>query len=188
MIRKAIIIFNVLALIFFSSCKEDVSYEIANYNKKSETLKINYGRLDNSGELQNDIYKVINGDNIVIEYKRSGTTFVDASDFEAKYYEYLVFQVDSNANKFNLCDSSLSQIDCKYYWVCYSKKKQRKVFNIEKGCVEGCVINDSLKLEINVEVDFGFGGILERKKNRKIRFNKVVRLPASSESQINFVN
>gem|GEM_PF-5600011 len=119
------------------------------------------------------------GSNFVFTYKRSGHTAVDFNDFDAKYYEYIIFEIDSAYSNLNYCDSSIKILNCKYYWICYGKEILKESRDIQKGCITFGKNANSPELQINVEVDFGFGSFLERKKKRKFNVSKSFLAPLS---------
>lgn len=166
-----------LVLFMLFSCKGGTSYKISDYTKKIESFYVNYGKLQYD-TLPNNLesHKVIEGNSIVVAYKREGTTFIDANDYEAKYYEYLIFELDTNKGKFEICDTSLSKVNCKYYWICLSKELKKEIRDVDKGCVYWQYYGDSLMLNLDVEVDFSFGGFIEKKKNRSFKQKKLIAL------------
>lgn len=120
-------------------------------------------------------HKLDSGYNLVFVYERTGITMIDANDWEAKYTETLIFQLDSAIGDFEFCDTSLNRIDCKYYWICLAKEIKKEIIDIEKGCIKGFVSRDSIKFEIDVNSGFGFGGLMEKDKDRAIKFKTTRR-------------
>ena len=157
------------------------SYQIADYNKKTEDLKVDYGKLQFDTLPKNlKTHNITKGDKFVIEYSRSGTTVTGVDDYESKYTETLLFQIDTVPQKFKYCNMSLNNINCKYYWTCLASEIKKEMINVKKGCITGEVFDDSLILEIDIDPEFGFGGIFEKNDNRIIKYK--TRLPTHLNS------
>lgn len=169
-----------MSLLF--SCKDRrTGYDIESFGKEKEEVEVKLGAVQHEiSPKKLSTHKVREGDNYIIVYKRTGTTFIDANDYEARYTETLVCQIDSFSKENKYCDSSLVEVEAKYYWVALSKEPKKEVREVRQGCIEGLVIGDSLLLKINIEVDFRFGGFLEKKDSRKINYQGTVPLPHSS--------
>ncbi|MBN1969268.1 MAG: hypothetical protein JW870_07865 [Candidatus Delongbacteria bacterium] len=120
-------------------------------------------------------HKIISGNKNIFIYERTGVTMVDANDWEAKYTESLIFQVDTTIKDFNYCDNDLSNIDCKYYWICLAKEIKKEIRNIDEGCIKGNITKDSVNIEIEVNSKFRFGGILESDNDRIIKYKTTRR-------------
>lgn len=177
-IKKRLVRILPFVLSLFCSCEGNLSYKMSDYAKKSESCYAQYGKIQYDTLLSDlDVYKIVKGDSIVIVYEREGTTFVNANDYEAKYYEYLIFELDTiKHRKFQICDALLSEINCKYYWVCLSKEPKKEIRNIDKGCIDWQYYGDSLRVKVDVNVDFSFGGFLEKRKERSFQQEKLIKV------------
>jgi hypothetical protein len=156
--------------------KTDSLKRISDYTKPTEDFRID------TGIVQFDMipksmttHQLDSGSNLVFIYERTGVTMVDANDWEAKYTETLIFQLDSTIRDFEFCDTSLSQIDCKYYWICLTKEIKKEIIDIEKGCIKGVISTDSLLIAIDINSGFGFGGLMEKDKDRVIKYTTTRR-------------
>jgi hypothetical protein len=68
----------------------------------------------------------------------------------------------------------LAEIDCKYYWICLSKKFKKEIRNVDKGCITWEYLGDSLLLEFDIEVNFSFGDFIDNKKNRHLQQKQLI--------------
>lgn len=145
--------------------------QISNFTNSTENFKIEAGtvRFDT---LPNNTttHQIDPGTKRIFTYMRTGTTMIDASDWEAKYTETLIFQVDSTIRQFEYCDTTLKQINCKYFWICLTKDIKKEIKEVKKGCIRGKISNDSLLIEIDINPEFGFGGLMEEDEEKVIKY------------------
>jgi len=148
----------------------DKTNKIADYSKPTESFEVSQGRVVFDSLTTNiNTHKIVQGNKYVFSYERTGLTVNDGEDWDLKYKETLVFQVDTTLKKFDFCDNDLKNIDCKYYWICYSKEIKKEIRNIKKGCIIGLVSNDSIQVDIDINSEFGFGSFMEKNDKRKIK-------------------
>ncbi len=144
--------------------------KIANYSKPTESFEVTQGLVVFDTLTANiKTHKIVQGDKFVFSYERTGLTVSDGEDWDLKYKETLVFQIDTTLTKFDFCDTDLKSIDCKYYWICYAKEIKKEIKNIKKGCINGYVSNDSIQVNIDINSEFGFGSFMEKDEKRKIK-------------------
>lgn len=172
-IISKILLFIVCCILF--SCNQagnqtDSMKRISDYTKPTKDFRIDTGMVQFDTIPKNmTTHQLDSGSNLVFIYERTGVTIVDANDWEAKYTETLIFQLDSAVSKFEYCDTNLKQIDCKYYWICLAKEIKKEIIDIEKGCIKGYISSDSLLIDIDVNSGFGFGGLMDKDKDRLIK-------------------
>ena len=101
--------------------------KIADYSKSTESFEVTQGFVVFDTLNANiKTHKIVQGDKFVFSYERTGLTVSDGEDWDLKYKETLVFQVDTTLTEFYFCDSDLKNIDCKYYWICYAKEDKKR--------------------------------------------------------------
>lgn len=169
----------ILLIMILLSCNSKNSYNIIGYSKGDEKFEIKFGSLQYNGIDKLKPYRVLEGNNYIVVFKRTGTTFIDANDYEARYNEFLTFELDSSQNNFTFCDTALVDISAKYHWIAYAKELKEKAIDVDEGCVKGYIQGDSLHLNIDIQVDFGFGGIFEEDIDRKVEREIILHLPYS---------
>jgi hypothetical protein len=149
---------------------------ISEYTKSTESFKIDTGMVQ-FDSIPNNLttHQLDSGNNLVFIYQRTGVTMIDANDWEAKYTETLVFQIDSTVNEFEFCDTNHKQIDCKFYWICYAKEIKKEIIDIDKGCINGYIAYDSIIVDININSGFGFGGLMEKENDRTIEYRGIIK-------------
>jgi hypothetical protein len=180
MIRNKPNILLLLSLVAMIGCvhngNSDSSSRISDYTKSAESFTIDTGLVQFDTIPKNlTTHQLDSGSNFVFVYERTGVTLIDANDWEAKYTETLIFQIDSAVGEFEICDTNLKQIDCKYYWICLAKDIKKEIVDIEKGCIKGNITSDSILIDINVNSEFGFGGLMEKDKDRVIKYKTTRR-------------
>ena len=152
--------------------KSDKIADISTYSQPTQIFKVEKGQVIFDTLLQNmNTYKIVPGNKNIFIYTRSGVTMADENDWEAKYIETLFFQIDTSVKKFNYRDKDLKKIDCRYFWVCFSKKFQKVIRDIDKGFIKDTLINGSAQIMIDVDPEFRFGGITEKDNSREIRYH-----------------
>jgi hypothetical protein len=149
---------------------------ITDFSKTKESFSITTG-LAHFDILPSNLntHKLDSGGKRIFIYERTGVTMIDANDWEAKYTETLIFQIDSTINQFEYCDSDLSLIDCRYYWICLANEIKKEIRNVKQGCIKFDLSKDLLSIDIDVNSGFRFGGILEKDNDRVIKYGKSTR-------------
>ncbi len=182
MIRNKLIILILLQIVILTGCVQinnddsKKNARISDYTKSTESFKIDTGLVQFDMMPKNlNTHQFDSGSKLVFIYERTGVTMIDANDWEAKYTETLIFQLDSAVDEFEYCDTNLKQIDCKYYWICLAKEIKKEIIDIEIGCIKGYINNDSTMIEIDVNSKFGFGGLMEKDNDRKIKYKTTRR-------------
>ena len=182
MIRNKLIILILLPIVVLISCVQSNNQDskattrISDYTKSIENFKIDTGLVQYDTNPQNmTTHHLDSGSNLVFVYERTGVTMIDANDWEAKYTETLIFQIDSTVSDFEYCETNLKQIDCKYFWICLSKDIKKEIIDVKKGCIKGLISKDSLMIEIDVNSGFGFGGLMEKDDNKVIKYKTTRR-------------
>lgn len=175
--RNILLLLSLLAMIgCIQNGNSDSNSQISDYTKSRESFKIDTGLVQFDTIPKNlTTHRLDSGSNLVIVYERTGVTMIDANDWEAKYTETLIFQLDSAMGEFEYCDTNLKQIECKYYWICLAKEIKKEIIEVEKGCIKGYISNDSIMIDIDVNSKFGFGGLMEKDKNRVITYKTTRR-------------
>ena len=155
------------------------SNNISGYTHPTETFKVVKGcALFDTLPGNLNTCRVVPGNGIVFIYKRSGVTVVDENDWEAKYFETLIFQVDTTVKNYNYHNNDLQKLKCKYFWICLSKEIQKEVRNVDSGFIGDTLVGDSVQIMIDVNPGFTFGGTTEKDNYREIKyyFNKKLAL------------
>jgi len=149
---------------------------ISDYTKSTESFKIDTGLVQFDTIPKNlTTHRLDSGSNLVFVYERTSVTMIDANDWEAKYTETLIFQLDSAVGEFEYCDTNLKHIDCKYYWICLAKEIKKEIVDVENGCIKGYITNDSILIDIDVNSKFRFGGQMEKDNDRLIKYKTTRR-------------
>ncbi|MDD3740324.1 MAG: hypothetical protein PHH30_03710 [Bacteroidales bacterium] len=150
-------LWTIIICFFIFSCKNS-SFKISNYNEKTETIKSLLNSTVIYDTLPDNIntYKAIKGDKTVFVFERTGTTVTGIKDWESKYIEELIFEVESIESDFEYSGDKLLKIKCKYFWVCYAETIKKEIRNVQNGCIKGTIVGDSLQIDINVKIDFEF--------------------------------
>jgi PBP1b-binding outer membrane lipoprotein LpoB len=181
MIKNKLIILILLQIVILTGCVQTNNNpkktgRISDYTKSTESFKIDTGLVHFDTIPKNlTTHQLDSGTNLVFVYERTGVTMIDANDWEAKYTETLIFQLDSAVGEFEYCDTNLKQIDCKYYWICLAKEIKKEIIDVEKGSIKGYITNDSIMIDIDVNSKFGFGGLMEKDNDRKIKYKTTRR-------------
>lgn len=177
MIKKIYYCPLVVILLLFSCKGRTQLFPIANYAKEEESFSVKYGDIQyDTLPVNLKTHNIKEGNKYVLEYDHSGTTFIDANNFESKYTETLLFQIDTISRKFEYCDTSLAKINCKYYWICIANKINKEIRNVRKGCIKGEIRKDTLFIEININLEFEFKSILKQSANRVIKYKTIFPL------------
>lgn len=146
--------------------------DISTYSQPTQNFRMEKGRAIFDTLPQNtSTYKIVPGNKNVFIYTRSGVTMIDENDWEAKYTETLIFQVDTSIKKYNYRDKDLKKINCKYFWICLSGNIQKKIRNVEKGFIKDTLIEGSDQVMIDIIPEFRFGGTTEKDNNREIEYH-----------------
>lgn len=146
--------------------------EISTYAQPKESFAVKQGAvLFDTLPSTLTTHKIIFGNKYVFIYKRTGVTMLDAYDWEAKYMETLIFQIDTSTKEFQFCDRDLRKIDCRYYWVCLATHLRKEIRKVKKGCIKGTLTGDSVHVSIKVDPEFSLGGAMKSDNSQKINFD-----------------
>lgn len=172
------ILWTIIISCFIFSCQNS-SFNMSNYNKRTETIKSLLNSTVIYDTLPDNIntYKAIRGNKTVYIFERTGTTVTGIKDWESKYIEELIFEVESTENEFEYSGEKLLEIKCKYFWICYAETIKKEIRNVQNGCIKGTIVGDSLQIDINVEIDFEFdNSILKSEDKNCIVFKDCIPL------------
>lgn len=171
-----LIIFTLISCVQSNNNYSKTRTQISEYTKQVQDFKIDTGIVQFDTIPKNmTTHQLDSGSNIVFVYERTGVTFIDLSDEEVKYTETLIFQINSAADKFEFCDTSLKQIECKYYWICLAREIKKEIIDIKKGCIKGLISPDSIMIDIDINSGFGFGGLMDKDNDRVIKYKTTRR-------------
>jgi hypothetical protein len=182
MIKNKLTILIFLPIVILIGCVQTDNNDsketgrISDYTKPTVNFKIDTGLVQFDTIPKNmTTHQLDSGSNLVFVYERTGVTMIDVNDWEAKYTETLIFQIDSAVGEFEFCGTNLKQIDCKYYWICLAREIKKEIIDVEKGCIRGTISNDSIMIDIDINSDFGFGGSMEIDNDRLIKYKTTWR-------------
>lgn len=182
MIKNKLTILTFLLILILIGCVRTNNNDskktsrISDYTKSTESFIIDTGFVQFDTIPKNTTtHQLDSGSNLVFVYERTGVTMIDVNDWEAKYTETLIFQLDSANGDFEFSDTSLKQVDCKYYWICFAKEIKKEIINVDKGYVKGFISADSIMIDIDVNSEFGFGGLMDKDKDRVIKYKTTRR-------------
>ncbi len=149
-----------LITISYISC-ENRSSTIETVYSKSETKNIfnNSKIIRNSNINSFERYQITEGNQIVVIYIKEDFKFVDATDYEAKYKDVLVFEFNSDENEFDYKDEDLSILNCQYSSIVYSKSLLNAFGYVKKGKIKGKKLDSktwliSVNIKNEIEVKF----------------------------------
>ena len=178
MIKNKQTLLVLLLIIILIGCVQTSNKDSKNASRISDFTKSTEDFLIDTGLVNFDTFpknmtthQLDSGSSLVFVYERTGVTMIDANDWEAKYTETLIFQIDSAVGEYEYCDTNLKQIDCKYYWICLAKEIKKEIIDIDKGCIKVTVSKDSIIVDVNVNSEFGFGGLMEKDNDRVIKYS-----------------
>ena len=130
--KNLIFLFLLVLAAGMISCNADDS------NCVPETIHLNWTKdktilVEYNSEFQRNDYNIVNGENWLFEYNRSGAQCEDI--FDDEWGEVLTFEIDKNSDDFEFVDENMLQTNCFYRQ--YGAWVRHNQYQIKDGMIKG---------------------------------------------------